>query len=217
MYPHRMRLHGPWELRSASHLRRGSAPEETIRVPGTWSGGLPASDRGIRLLRKFGRPSRLDPWERVWVCIQASPMPDVCVLNGELLSGNAQCPTGEFEVTDRLTDRNELALQFSPNQGMLRAIETVALEIRRTAYLVEMTLQELPDGSFEIAGEVSGASDEDLFVEVHTSKGWGVSLPALFGQPFRCPMKREVIAEAAIKVRLRSATQTWYQWHQPPG
>ncbi|HEX3316101.1 MAG TPA: hypothetical protein VHR72_14485, partial [Gemmataceae bacterium] len=57
MYPHRIRLRGPWEVIALDGRTR------TVKFPIRWSdlGGATVARRS------FGAPSRIDAHERVWL------------------------------------------------------------------------------------------------------------------------------------------------------
>ena len=99
-------------------------PRETAATPAScrrragWS--CPAIGRGIgrdfrgrvRHVRAFGRPTRLEPGEQVWLVVSAVDLAGTAELNGQPLGPLAgfREPT-RFEVTDRLAERNELVIE----------------------------------------------------------------------------------------------------------
>src|SRR5919204_207462 len=79
MYPHRIRLRGPWECEPLARLVRRAdgrvemvpealPPGGRMTPPCRWrEGGWPDFAGRARFVRRFGLPRRLDPHERVWL------------------------------------------------------------------------------------------------------------------------------------------------------
>src|SRR5262245_45433612 len=76
MYPHRIRLRGPWEhepLARAAGDDRPLPPPGPLRLPARWADGPLADFAGrVRLRRPFGYPGRLDDHERVFLVIDGA-------------------------------------------------------------------------------------------------------------------------------------------------
>jgi hypothetical protein len=89
-----------------------------IRLRVFWE-ATPLADGRTRHVRRFGKPRTLDPGETAWVAGDTGPA--VVFLNGEEI-GRADAGPFAFEVTARLQERNELAIEG--------ALGEVALEIR---------------------------------------------------------------------------------------
>ena len=106
MYPHFIRLRGPWEV------AQGSAPPVVVKMPACWD-HVPLADLHgpVRFLRKFGAPRQLDDGEFVWIVFRDFPTVVTAELNGVTL-GAAQTDAFEFPVT--LHPRNRLELTISP-------------------------------------------------------------------------------------------------------
>src|SRR5262245_97069 len=65
MYPHRIRLRGPWECQP---LAPDGPPPRRVTLPCRWADGGLGDFRGpVRFRRRFGYPGRLDAHERVWL------------------------------------------------------------------------------------------------------------------------------------------------------
>jgi hypothetical protein len=80
-------------------------------------------DGRVRRSRRFGRPRRLDPHERVRLVIEAMPESGVVRVNGRELSGAAagfRC-----DVTDLLHENNRVEIEASA----IDAVGEVLLEI----------------------------------------------------------------------------------------
>src|SRR5262249_781153 len=90
MYPHRIRLRGPWECEPVAGRARFPPP--------------------------FGYPGRIDAHERVWLTFAGADRARVS-LNGVVLSEHAGPGAFEFEVTALLQARNELAVEVEGEHG----------------------------------------------------------------------------------------------------
>jgi hypothetical protein len=145
MYPHRIRLAGPWEC---------DAVADRVTIPCQ----LRDVSRTVRFTRRFGYPGRIDDYERVWLTIAAVAGRARATLNGEPLDVcEAPC---EFEVTRRLRDRNLLQLDMEPVEGEAGLTGEVALEVRRTAFLRDLRVT-AKDG-LHVCGEVAGTAEGTL-------------------------------------------------------
>src|SRR5258708_4468639 len=113
MYPHRIRLRGPWECEPLA-CTDPAAPLPAPRrmtMPCHWAdGGLPGFRGRVRFRRRFGYPGRIDSFERVWLTFDDIDGTAAISLNGEAL-GTLVIP-GEFDVTARLQPRNELIVDL---------------------------------------------------------------------------------------------------------
>jgi hypothetical protein len=179
MYPHRIRLRGPWEIEPlrkivVDGLEHGGfcslnlPPARTVNSPGLWKDfGLPDFRGVVRYRRHFGLPRKLDEHETVW--ITCAGVADSCIvwLNGERLANfaNPRQPF-EVEVTGKLQDRNELWLDIHydhSNGGGLCG--DVALEIRALAWIqdLQVTLQPMGETAIiHLDGTLVGQSDAML-------------------------------------------------------
>jgi hypothetical protein len=184
-YPHRIRLRGPWRSEPAGE--------------------------GIRWVRGFGYPGRIDADERVWLTV-AGVMGRVDVsLNGEALGSHEGATAFESDVTSRLRPRNELALRVT-NGG--ESIGDVALEIRKTAYI--RRVQAKAEGPrIRIRGEVIGGAERPLELYVlldgHTAH-YGMVDPAMEGRVF------DVMIEGSgqqVRVELVDGASVWYAIELP--
>jgi hypothetical protein len=166
MYPHRIRLRGPWEcepLESNSGFAGWPSPSR-VTMPCRWhDAGLSGFDGRVRFRRRFGYPGRVDEVERVWLTFAgASDSADV-TLNGVTLGRRERAEKPfEFEVTALLRPRNELVVEVTGRAPGAGLWGEVALEIRRTAFLRNITFEQ--DVSTEAVhlhtyGEVVGSAD----------------------------------------------------------
>jgi hypothetical protein len=115
----------------------------------------------VSLRRHFGKPSRLDVFEHVWLICGNIAGSSRITLNGHALAFAA---TGhqEFNVTTHLARRNELVLDFSaldPRDGLA---DDITLEIRRSAYLADCHARQGADQAVSLMGRVAGTTDRPL-------------------------------------------------------
>ena len=157
IYPHVIRLRGPWHFevlpaddrdapdsRGIEHSQATQAasaprPAGSAPLPHDWTTGI-ERPAGARLCwrRRFSRPTNLDPGEAVWLCVVGRGATLAVALNGDYLGTVAtEQPVREFDVTSRLTPRNELTIDVHrpadapPGQTSSKAEVNVRLEVRR--------------------------------------------------------------------------------------
>ena len=128
---HAIRLRGPWECQTNDGWQR-------VHMPTALAGITSEQDRG-RLVcrRRFGCPTCLDSHERVWLVIDRPLLSGEGQLNGEPLGqfGAGQV-SKEFDITNRLRERNEVILDFEiaadrpPPHSTNLLFADVRLEIR---------------------------------------------------------------------------------------
>lgn len=193
MYPHRIRLRGPWECEPL--LRRGENANEPLpsalrmMVPCRWSeGGLLRFTGRVRFRRSFGYPGRIDIYERVWLTVaDIGGVGDVRLNNHSLGHIDA---AAEFEVTSLLRPRNELVvdLEGAAEDGGLSG--EVALEVRCTAFLRALRRSAiLKEDRVElrVTGQVAGVADRQLELYLLLDRsvvGYQLVTAKPEGQPF---------------------------------
>ncbi|HEV3145185.1 MAG TPA: hypothetical protein VGZ47_14945 [Gemmataceae bacterium] len=180
MYPHRIRLRGPWQIEPLAQLVRHGhdvfgfrmhdlPAARTVNSPALLKDcGLPDFAGVVRYRRHFGLPRKLDEHETVW--ITCAGVADSCIvwLNAQRLA-NFASPRQPFEieVTGELQDRNELWLDvhYAHANGNGGLCGDVAIEIRALAWIhdLQITLRTAREGAvIAIDGEVVGRSDAPL-------------------------------------------------------
>lgn len=85
----------------------------TIDLTNAWEPPA-AGSRGW--VRRFGRPSGLEPGNRVWLVMDLPPPADA-TLNGVALPALSEAAPWRIDVTDRLEPRNELVLLLDADGG----------------------------------------------------------------------------------------------------
>src|SRR5262245_16372838 len=147
MYPHRIRLRGPWECTPlAAH---DPAASQRITLPARFDNGP------VRLRRRFGYPGRIDTYEHVWLTFAEVVGRAEIMLNDRLL-GTGQSGACEFEVTALLAARTllEVVLDASATEAGLPG--EIALEIRRDAFLRAVSARRRADDTIRVTGQVVG-------------------------------------------------------------
>jgi hypothetical protein len=238
MYPHRIRLHGPWEVEPVARIvRRADGTVQILdepvpagmrmTIPCRWhEGGLGEFAGRVRFRRRFGYPGRIDPYERVWLTFEGVAGSSEICLNGTLLGhrSEAECPF-EFEITDLLQGRNELAVQIDAPEGRGGLWGEVALEVRCTAFLRAVQAWGWFEDEIEtlqVSGEVVGTSGRplELYVLVDgATQHYAVVDPTPEGRTFQvkvcCPTSEKPRADVpagkhVVRVDLVSGAMLWY-------
>jgi beta-galactosidase/beta-glucuronidase len=145
---HTIRLRGPWEYTVQSRIEGASdaasalvesnsnlPPSGRIVMPATWAESLGPEFRGrVEYRRRFGRPTGITPNESVWLVCDGAEASAAFSLNGDLLGSTAGPDSpAEFDVTTRLTERNELVAVVECTHCAGGLTGEVRLEIRPQA------------------------------------------------------------------------------------
>ncbi len=207
MYPHRIRLRGPWECvpLAVADVERGRSGR-TVTLPLRASAFLPSS--GVRFVRRFGYPGRIDTCEHVWLMLAGLVGGARVVLNGAAL-GSGLDGDCEFDVTALLAVRNRLEVVLDAEMG---ALGDVALEVRRDAFLRSVAARREPDGTVRLTGQVVGATDRPLELYVlaaGTTVHYSLVAARAEGAPF------DVVLGAGnspdpLRVELVSVAEVWF-------
>jgi len=133
--PHRIRLRGPWEV-TALEAPSGYALTGPTRMhcPCSWrDGGWPSFSGRARHTRRFGRPTNLNPQERVWLVIDACNGELTIELNGTPVGAATAGVALATDVTEQLLPRNELQIDVAGKDDRCGLTGEVRLEIRAAA------------------------------------------------------------------------------------
>jgi hypothetical protein len=225
MYPHRIRLRGPWDYEPLAY----SSPEQHLlppagrmSVPCRWAdGGLAGFAGRVRFRRRFGYPGRIDAHERVWLTFAGADSRAEVVLNGAALGHHEGEGEFEFDVTDLLRPRNELVVDVEGPAESAGLWGEVALEVRCTAYLRGVRLWAEAEGDgwrAHAAGQVVGAAERplDLYLVVGRSPAAYESIRATAGGgPFHLVSDKlggsaQAAEGADAKVDLVNGAAVWY-------
>jgi hypothetical protein len=220
MYPHQIRLRGPWECEPLTQQVGESPvpPPRRVTMPcrledlGDFSGR-------VRFRRAFGYPGRIDADERVWLTLDGIEVSAEVSLNGQLLG---QCDRGsfEFDVTALLKERNRLDIVFEALPKTCGLWEEVALEIRRTAFLRDVRARITAAGgdfTLSIQGEVVGRAEGLLELYV-LHKERSVAYQTVEADPAGRSFQVEVHtvrandegSSARVRVELVNGAVVWY-------
>ncbi len=87
------------------------ANHHRIRLRGHWQKTI-LEQGGCRLLRRFGQPRTLDPGEQAWLISEGLPSACKVSVNGVSV-GEASTQGFQFDITQLLNVRNEVAMEFA--------------------------------------------------------------------------------------------------------
>jgi len=228
MYPHRIRLAGPWDCEvlaevagaESSKPRRAedrgfedSAPAthpSRVTMPCRWRDwGLGDFAGTVRFTRRFGYPGRIDEYERVWLTIAAVAGRAAVCLNGTAL-GQCEGPC-EFAVTQLLRERNLLRVDIEGSDGDAGLCGEVALEVRRTAFL--RNLRVAASDRLHVSGEVAGTADGRLELYVICERRTVAYAAVEAGKPFQTEAKK--IEGRIVRVDLVQGASIWWTEEKP--
>ena len=214
IYPHRIRLLGPWDcepLVPALPLRRFTPPARLRDA------GLADFSGRVRLVRRFGYPGRIDTYEHVWRTFAAVAGHATVTLNGQAVAGHLHRRAGEFEVTPLLAARNRLDVLLVADAGDAGLPGEIALEIRRDAFLRTPAAHRTADGVIHVTGLVVGQCSRPLeLYALGNGRHLGYSLteadPA--GQPFDLACAADDGLQR-IRIELVCVARCWYAAEVP--
>jgi hypothetical protein len=156
MYPHRIRLRGPWEYDALDVTKDQPSPSGRVTMPCPHWDGPPGR---VRFLRRFGYPGRIDAHEHVWLVFDGLFVPVRVSVNGNDMGKYTGAV--EVDVTQLLGARNELTVEV-PNLTRGTSLwDEAALEVRCTAYLRNVQVKRVR-GGIHATGEVIGTSEGPL-------------------------------------------------------
>jgi len=209
MYPHRIRLRGPWEHEPVSGPEPLPAPGR-MTMPCRWKdGGLPGFAGTVRFRRHFGYPGRLDAFERVWLTFAGLTGTAHIRLNGQDLGVLAD-EAGEFEITSLLQNRNILEVEVEGPEGSGLWGE-VALEIRCSAFLRGLRASRPSPSTIHLTGEVAGTCEEKLEFYVLADRANVGYAIVHAGQPFDLTIALPQDTEPSLlRVELVCVATVWF-------
>jgi hypothetical protein len=209
MYPHRIRLLGPWDCEplSAASVRR-FVPPARLR-----DAGLVDFAGTVRLVRRFGYPGRIDSYEHVWLTFaEIAGMADIALNETPLAHGATG--TVEFEITELLTPRNRLEVRLLAESDTAGLPGEVALEVRRDAFLRDLAARAERDGSVHVTGRVHGSAARPLEVYLRAD-GQNVGYAVVAAdQPFQMAFRLDH-ALSTVRVELVCVAECWHAVELP--
>jgi hypothetical protein len=185
MYPHRIRLRGPWECE-------------------------PHTAGRVRCRRRFGYPGRIDDYERVWLTFTGMSGNAEVWLNGTALGSHQGA--FEFEVTSQLKPRNKLIVEVEGTDDG-RPWGDVALEVRCTAYLRDVRVW-VEQGKVHAEGHVVGTAERPLelyMIQDRSTTAYATTEATPGGTPFQLTGEgASQGAPQAVRVELVNVAIVWY-------
>ena len=242
MYPHRIRLRGPWQCQllstqpgqptvQAESPAESSSPGRTIKMPCLWTeAGLADFTGRVRFRRRFGVPRKLDDFERVWLTLSGAKPGAEVSLNDRLLDlPDGKADALEFDLTQTLQERNELVIELEKKDENGGLWTDVVLEIRCAAFLRDVRLRATLDGEnarLHITGTVAG--ETELPLEIYVILGRftiAYQMVNAGNAPFQIcseelPPARWQVSEIGagacqdVRVELVQGSVPWYTWEQ---
>ena len=202
MYPHRIRLLGPWDCQPPTASVRRFVPPSRLR-----DAGLVDFTGTVRLVRRFGYPGRIDSYEHVWLTFAEIAGTAEIMLNDKPLAHGA---TGavEFEITELLAPRNRLEVLLHAESDAAGLPGEIALEVRRDAFLRDLAARAERDGSVHITGRVHGSASRPLEVYLRADgQNVGYAVVAA-GQPFQMTFRLDRVPPT-VRVELVCVAECW--------
>jgi hypothetical protein len=199
MYPHRIRLRGPWDCE----------PLGRVTMPCRWD-----HVGRVRCRRRFGYPGRIDAHERVWLTFAGVEAVAEAWLNGQELGRFGGTGPFEFEVTPLLRARNELTVEVEAPGGGQGLWGEVALEVRCAAYLRDVQAWS-EGGILHATGEVIGTAERPLdlyLIRERSTVAYTTVEAAPEGRPFDLVAEGVPDKASGVRVELVNGATVWYAW-----
>jgi hypothetical protein len=155
MYPHRIRLRGPWEYEVLDAPGGETTASRVVMPCPHWDG--PAGH--LRFRRRFGYPGRIDAHERVWLVFDGLLATVRVAVNDADLGTHTDAV--EVDITHLLGPRNELAAEVPELVSGQGLWDEAALEVRCTAYMRNIQLKRVEE-EIHATGEVVGSAEGPL-------------------------------------------------------
>jgi hypothetical protein len=220
MYPHRIRLRGPWDCeplaRVDTEILLPLPSPLKMTLPCRWKDGGLAEFRGkVRFRRRFGQPRQIDGHERVWLTFAGVDGRVGALLNGRSLTiPEITSEPFEIDVTALLKERNELVVDIDSAYGEGGLWGEVALEIRCTAYVHDLQTWIAGEGKerrLHVTGKVVGtcANQLELYV-IADRKTVAYAKVADSGQPFHLLSDELQFDTKLITVELVNGASVWH-------
>jgi hypothetical protein len=213
MYPHRIRLRGPWECEPLPlHGQEAVPPPSRVIMPCRWiDAGLTDFHGSARFTRKFGYPGRVDETEHVWLTCDGVTGCREVSLNGQLLTQESNSVFA-FDITKILSPRNRLEVVIQGDTHKAGLWGEVALEIRKDAFLANMKI-ERSESAVHLTGKVVGVAPQplELYVLVdgrHVE--YRTIMPRAEGTPIRMELADITPAQQTVRAELINISSIWY-------
>ena len=223
MYPHRIRLRGPWECERIAPEPLGHGPPlghglptvppaRRVLMPCRWIDAGLANFHGVaRFTRRFGYPGNIDEGEHVWLTCDGCTGCREVWLNGQLLA-NDPGETFAFDVTTLLSQRNRLDVLIEGNSDAAGLWSEVALEIRKDAFLSDAHIERTAT-SVHLIGKACGVSPQplELYILVDGRHvDYRTISPSPAGTPFRIELPGITAESQVVRAELIHISSIWY-------
>jgi hypothetical protein len=220
MYPHRIRLRGPWEYQQLDRTGDNPPPSGRIALPCA-PGDLANLTGRWRFKRSFGYPGRIDSHERVWLTFSGVKAPLELALNR--IDLGRQESDAAMDVSHLLGPRNEVTADLDLNAGA-GLWEEAALEVRCSAYLRGVRVESIA-GKIHVRGEVVGSSEGPLELYLIAGRSPAGYEPApLAGGVYPFDLSTDAVNSMGepvdrVKIDLVQGASVWYtvEWTAPAG
>jgi hypothetical protein len=218
MYPHRIRLHGPWDCEPIATRDQVTLPSPRRMVPPGClrDCGLAGFVGRVLLRRRFGYPGRIDSYEHVWLIMADVVGRAKIDLNGQTL-GIEQTGEIEFDITGLLEARNRLEIVLDAEGDDAGLIGAVGLEIRRDAFLRNIVALHEKNGAIHVTGLVVGQSAVPLELYGRADGKnvfYSVIGASTAGKPFDIAFASDAFP-AQIQVELVCGAERWHAIETP--
>jgi hypothetical protein len=217
MYPHRIRLRGPWQCEPAA------APLRIVPMPCRWGEvGMAGFGGRVRCRRRFGYPGRVDAHERVWLTFAGVSDRAEVSLNDTPLGRVEGAVPAEFDVTALLRPRNEVVADVEGPAAEGGLWGEVALEVRCTAFLrdVHARVKSGDRAELHVTGMVVGSAEGPLDLYAILGRRPVAEAQVTAGSPFHLEARDldpAWLAEAGepgkpafVQVDLVNGANVWY-------
>ncbi len=209
MYPHRIRLRGPWECEPAT---AGAFVPRRVNMPSRWhDAGLAGFVGEARFVRKFGFPGRADESEHIWITCDGITGFVQARLNSHLFE-TGPASTFAFDGTPAMLARNQLEILVHGERDDAGLWGEVAMEIRKDAFLADVKLERI-DGVWHGVGRAVGVADREL--ELYTlidnrNADYRTIVPTPAGTVFAFPLPTLASANHGVRFELIHVSTVWY-------
>jgi hypothetical protein len=162
MYPHRIRLRGPWTLKT------GTGQILSVNIGETSTAELDPTTGAVQLYRRFSWLQPLQPHERLWFVLERSAVTGATLNDRTLELAAVAEGHQECEITLLVKRSNQLSLDVAAGQRRL-PFPQVALEVRCRTFLRQPAWHiDATNCRLAIAGQLVGANETplELYVRV---------------------------------------------------
>jgi hypothetical protein len=212
MYPHRIRLLGPWECEP---LAPPLPPCRFVPPARLRDAGLADIVGVVRLTRRFGYPGRIDSYEHVWLTFAEIAGSADITLNDHAVA-SAVTGTAEFEITPLLASRNRLDVVLCADSDAAGLPGEIALEVRRDAFLRQVAAHADSDGAVHVTGRVCGSSVRPLEVYLLADGQHAAYSLVAADRPVALTFRMDRVPQT-VRVELVCVAECWHAAEVPVG